>query len=177
MKALKWTLLVLLALAAVLMLGGLLLPSTFSVTRSTVVNAPADKVYALVANPRMWKHWSVWTRRDPSMQIEYFGPDSGAGAGWAWHSRSEGDGRMRFTAAEPSQRVAFELFFPDFNSTSTGSFSFVPEARGTRVTWAMEGDFGRNPLMHWMALLADRMVGPDFDAGLANLKTRAEQSP
>jgi uncharacterized protein YndB with AHSA1/START domain len=176
MKVLKWLLWTVLALAAVLLTGGLMLSPKFSVSRSTVVQAPADKVYALVASPRQWKAWSVWNRRDPSMQIDYSGPDSGAGAVWAWKSRSEGDGRMSFTAAEPNRRVVYELYFPDFGTTSTGAFAFVPEpGGGTRVTWSIEGDFGRNPLARWFALLADNMVRRDFEGGLANLKALAEQ--
>ena len=71
--------------------------------------------------------------------------------------------------------MVFELYFPDFDSTSTGTIAFTPEGAGTRVTWSMVGDMGRNPVYHWFALNADRMVGPDFEAGLANLKALAEK--
>ena len=171
----KWTAIVVVVLAVVLVAGGFLLPSTFSVTRSTLVAAPPDKVYALVADPRGWKEWSVWNRRDPAMRIEYGGPASGAGASWAWQSKSEGDGKMTFTAAEPGKLVAFDLYFPDFGTTSKGELRFTPEGDGTRVTWTMNGDFGTNPLMHWFTLLADRITGQDFDGGLANLKALAEK--
>jgi hypothetical protein len=109
------------------------------------------------------------------MQITYSGPPSGAGAGWAWKSKSEGDGRMTFTAAEPGKRVAYELFFPDFGTTSTGDLMLSPDGNGTRVTWTMNGNMGSNPLMRWIALFGDRMVGGDFEAGLANLKGLAEK--
>ena len=92
MRILKWGGAALLALVAIVLIGGLVLPSTFTVVRSTVVGAPADRVYALVADPRGWKQWSVWNKRDPAMKITYSGPASGAGAKWAWHSASEGDG-------------------------------------------------------------------------------------
>jgi uncharacterized protein YndB with AHSA1/START domain len=171
----KWLAIVVVAIAVVLVGGGYILSPTFSVTRSVVIAAPADKVYALVADPRAWKQWSVWNQRDPAMKIEYSGPESGAGAVWAWHSASEGDGRMSFTAAEPGRLVAFDLYFPDFGTTSKGALQFTPEGNGTRVSWTMNGDFGSNPLMHWFALLADRITGHDFDAGLANLKAIAEK--
>lgn len=176
MKIVKWLLISVLVLAGVLLLGGMLLSPKFSVSRSVSVNAPAAKIYPLVADPRAWKAWSVWNRRDTLMQITYSGPASGTGAAWAWHSEKEGDGKMTFTAAEPNQRVAYDLFFPDFGTTSTGAFAFTPEGPATRVTWTMNGDMGRNPLFHWMALFADRMVGKDFEAGLANLKVEAEKS-
>jgi len=108
------------------------------------------------------------------MKITYSGAASGAGAVWEWKSESQGDGRMTFTAAEPPSRVAFDLYFPDFGTTSKGELGFAPENAGTRVRWTMNGDMGRNPLLHWMALFMDKMVGPDFEAGLANLKQLAE---
>lgn len=175
MKILKWLGIVVLGLAAVVLVGGYLLPSKFSVVRSVRVEAPADKIYALVANPHNWPRWSVWHKRDPQMQIAYSGPDSGAGAKWDWKSKSEGDGSMVFTAAEPARRVAYDLYFPDFGTTSRGEFGFVPDGSATRVTWTMNGDMGGNPLFHWMALMADGMVGEDFDAGLAGLKDAAER--
>ena len=82
---------------------------------------------------------------------------------------------MTFTQAEPGQRLAYDLFFPDFGTTSTGELRLAPAGAGTRVTWVMNGDMGRNPLFRWMALNADKMIGPDFEAGLANLKALAEK--
>jgi Polyketide cyclase / dehydrase and lipid transport len=175
MRIVKWVLGIAIGLTLVLLLGGLLLSSKFSVSRSVSVNAPAEKIYPLVASPKEWKRWSVWNQRDRSMKIEYFGPESGAGAGWSWQSASEGDGKMTLTAADAGQRVAFDLFFPDFGTTSRGEFRFVPAGAGTKVTWSMEGDMGTNPLFHWFALFADRMVGKDFEGGLANLKVEAEK--
>jgi uncharacterized protein YndB with AHSA1/START domain len=175
MKVAKWLLAIVVLLAAVLLIGGWLLSPKFSVTRSVLVNAPPARAYALVVDPREWKKWSVWNRRDPAMQITYSGPSAGVGAAWAWKSRSEGDGRMVFAAADPDRRVAYELYFPDFGTTSGGELRFEPEGNATRVSWTMNGDMGSNPLFRWFALFADRMVGKDFDAGLANLKTLAEQ--
>lgn len=175
MKALKIIAIIVVLLALVLFGGGMLLSPKFHVERSTLVDAPPGKPYALVADPHRWKDWSVWNRRDPAMKIEYFGAASGAGSGWAWQSASEGDGRMTLTVAEPDRRVVFDLYFPDFDSTSTGTLTFAPEGTGTRVRWVMDGDMGKNPIGHWIGLFMDGMVGKDFDAGLANLKALAEK--
>lgn len=175
MKWLKRLLGAVIVLALILVVGGLMLSPKFNITRSTVVNAPADKIYPLVASPRQWKAWSAWNQRDPAMKIDYSGPESGTGAVWAWKSGSEGDGKMTFTGAEPPKRVGYELYFPDFGTTSTGEFRFEAEGSGTRVTWVMNGDMGRNPLNRWFALMMDGMVGKDFDQGLKNLKALAEK--
>lgn len=175
MKVLKILGGLVLLLVLVVFVGGLFLSPKFHIERSTVVNAPPDKVFALVADPRRWKDWTVWNQRDPAMKIEYFGAPAGTGAGWAWQSASEGDGRMTFTAAEPGRVLAYDLYFPDFETTSQGALRFAPEGAGTRVTWDMDGDMGRNPALRWMALFMGDMAGKDFDAGLARLKALAEK--
>jgi uncharacterized protein YndB with AHSA1/START domain len=162
------------ALALVLLVGGLFLPSGYQVSRSVEVAAEAGKVYTLVAAPRAWKRWSAWNLRDPDMAIDYSGPDSGSGAAWSWRSAGEGSGQMRFTAAVPDRQLSFELYFEDFDARSHGDFSFTPTAQGTRVTWRLAGDYGRNPLLHWLALASDNLIGPDFQAGLYQLKRLAE---
>ena len=174
MKTLKWVLGGVIAALAVLLLGGLLLSPKYSVSRSVTVNAPADKIYALVADPRRWKEWSAWNRRDPLMTITYSGAPSGSGAVWAWKSKSQGDGRMTFTTAEPGKKLGYELYLPDFGTTSAGVLAMEPAGTGTRLNWVMHGDMGSNPIYRWLALLMDSMVGKDFEAGLANLKTLAE---
>jgi uncharacterized protein YndB with AHSA1/START domain len=175
MKALKVLLIAVVALVGIIIVGGMVLSPKFTVTRTATVNAAPDKVYALVADPRGWKAWSAWNQRDPAMAIEYSGPASGAGAVWAWKSKSQGDGKMTFTTAEPGKRLGYELYFPDFGTTSTGEFRFEANGGGTQVTWVMNGDMGSNPLHRVMGQFMDKMVGPDFDTGLANLKALAEK--
>lgn len=175
MKILKWLVVTLVGLAAVVVGGGLLLTPTFTVVRSVEIAAPADKVAALVEAPRQWARWTVWNRRDPAMTMRYEGPERGTGASWSWESASEGSGRMVFTQVDPGQRVVYELSFPEFDTTSTGELRLAPLPAGTWVTWTMNGDMGANPVWRWFALFMDRMVGPDFEAGLANLKSEAEK--
>lgn len=170
----KRLLLALVALLVVAAVGGWLLPRDYHVERHIQVAAPAEQVFALVAEPSQWKRWTVWNRRDPAMAISYFGPASGAGAGWAWRSPSQGDGRMTLTQVQPPARVAYDLYFPDWDDTTQGELRFEARDGGTRVSWTMDGRMGANPLMRWMGLLMDRLVGPDFADGLAQLKVIAE---
>ena len=175
MRIVKRAAIVVAVLVVLLLVVGFFLPSTFTVVRSTEIAAPTSKVYPLVADPRGWKQWSAWNRRDPQMQIEYSGPQQGMGAKWAWKSKSQGDGEMTFTSVEPGRRVSFDLYFPDFGTTSKGELRFDPTGSGTRVTWTMNGDMGTNPIYRWFALGAEGMVGTDFDEGLAGLKAAAEK--
>ena len=176
MKFLKWFLIAIVALALLLVGAGLAMPSKFRVERTALINAPADKVYALVADPRQWPRWGVWNQRDPNMKVTFSGAQSGAGARWSWESKSEGSGAMGFTRVEPGRMVEYSLTFPEYGMSSKGALTMSAEGGGTRVSWTNEGDVGANPLMHWMALMMDRMVGPDFEKGLGNLKALAERN-
>ena len=118
----------------------------------------------------------MWNRRDPNMKIDYAGPESGLGAKWSWESKTEGSGEMEFTQAEQNKLLGYRLTFKDFNSTSTGMLKLEPEGAATKVTWSFAGDAGNNPMMRYMGLMMDGMIGKDFDAGLANLKALAEKN-
>ena len=175
MKIIQWTLAVLGAVVLLLVAGGFFLPSTFRVERSTVVNAPPKKIYDLVVEPKQWPKWSAWNARDPNMKITYKGPPFGMGARWEWVSKTEGTGAMEFTRVEPDRAVEYSLSFPEYNMRSTGAITMEPSGNATKVTWTNSGDLGNNPLKRYLTLTMDRMVGPDFEAGLANLKALAEK--
>jgi len=175
MKIVQWSLAVVGAIVLAAVLVGLFLPSSFAVRRSIDIAAPADRIYDYVVEPRKWSQWSVWTRRDPAMRIVYSGPPFGMGARWTWESKSEGNGTMEITRVEPDRRVEYALFFPAFNMRSTGAIAMAPGKGITRVTWTNGGDVGGNPLKHFLAAAMDRIVGPDFEQGLANLKALAEK--
>ncbi|HEY2627621.1 MAG TPA: SRPBCC family protein [Usitatibacter sp.] len=175
MKFVQWALAIVGAIVLAFVVGGLFAPSSFLVSRSTLINAPAKKVYDLVVEPRQWANWSEWNRRDPAMKITYKGPPFGMGARWDWVSKTEGSGSMEFTRVEPDKVVEYSLLFPDYNMKSTGALRLEPEGNATRITWTNTGDVGGNPLKHYMALMMDHLVGPDFEAGLRNLKALAEK--
>jgi uncharacterized protein YndB with AHSA1/START domain len=176
-KFLQWALAVIGGIVLLIVLGGLLLPSTFLVERSIEINAPARTIYDYVVEPKQWTKWSVWTQRDPDMRITYSGPPFGMGAKWSWVSKTEGTGNMQFTRVEPDKRVEYVLAFPDYGMRSNGSLSIEPAGTRMKVTWIATGDVGPNPLKRYLAVMMDRMVGPDFEAGLANLKAVAESKP
>jgi uncharacterized protein YndB with AHSA1/START domain len=164
---------VLIVLLAVI---GFALPKTFHIERSQVIAAPAEKIYPLIADPHNWPKWGIWNQRDPNMKMDFSGSPSGAGAKWSWQSKSEGNGQMEFTAAEPDRQISYRLIFADFGMVSGGALKLAPEGTGTRITWTNEGEFGGNPFNRYFGLMMDKMVGKDFDGGLNNLKQLAEKS-
>jgi uncharacterized protein YndB with AHSA1/START domain len=144
------------------------------VERSTVINAPAPKVYALIADPKAWVRWTVWNQREPGMKMAFSGAAAGQGAKWEWEGK-DGRGSMEFTGAQPDESIAYRLGFVEMNMFSTGVLTLAPQGQATRISWTNVGDMGRNPMMRWFAPFMDRMMGPDFEAGLANLKALAEK--
>lgn len=177
MKILKKSLLVLLALILIWFAFAFSLPHQYGVTRSIVIQAKPQQIYGLIVAPKEWKKWSVWNQRDPQMQITYSGPEQGKGAKWDWKSQSEGNGGMVLLDVGDNQVVNYQLHFEGMGKPSAGSIMLDLEGDQTKVTWSMTGSTEGEWMMKLFVPFMDRMVGPDFEKGLANLKQLVEKSP
>lgn len=175
MKLLKRLLLGIGILLALLAIVGFFLPSRYRVERSIVVNAPAEAVFARVNTLRTWPEWTAWTKaKYPDMETTFSGPDAGVGSVYQWSGKSSGIGSLKITEAEPAKRIVYDLDFENGKYLSVGTIAFIPEGASTRVTWVDEGALGANPINRWFGLMMDSMMGPDFEAGLKNLKQQSE---
>jgi hypothetical protein len=150
-------------------------PSEFHVERSIDVAAPPARVAAHVNDFRAWTAWSPWEKKDPALKRTYSGPPSGEGASYAWEGNADvGEGRMTIERTSATEtRVRLEFLKP-FAATNTATYSFVPAAGGTRVTWGMDGEAGFVAKAFHLFFDMDALVGKDFEQGLAALKTAAE---
>lgn len=169
--------LLVLAVAIVLFLGyAATRPDTFHVERSASIAAPPAAVYPHLVGFRQWPAWSPWEKLDPGMKREFGGPEGAVGATYAWEGNSDvGKGKMTLTDTEPPSNLKIRLDFVEpFASTSVTTFALAPEGEGTRVTWSMHGD--QNFLAKVMCIFIDmdKMVGGDFEKGLASLKQVSE---
>jgi hypothetical protein len=151
-------------------------PNTFHVERSASMAAPPEVVYAQVADFHNWSAWSPWEKLDPNMQRTIAGPESGKGATYAWAGNKDaGEGRMTITDAEPGSEVEIQLdFIKPFASSNRAGFKFTPEGSGTNVKWTMDGNHNFLSKAMCVFMDMDQMVGKDFEAGLATLKTVSE---
>jgi hypothetical protein len=154
-------------------------PSTFHYERSTTVAAPPGAVYALVSDFHRWGSWSPWEKLDPDMKRTFDGAPSGAGAKYAWTGNDKvGEGRMTIEEAKPGESVRIKLeFLKPWAATNSTTFTLQPAGAGVRVIWAMEGTntFGAKAVGLFMSM--DKMIGDDFEKGLAELKRQAESPP
>ena len=165
---------ILVALAVFLVVLGAVVatrPAEFQVERSRTVAAPPSVVHAYINDFRKWPEWSPWEKLDPSMKREVSGAPSGAGATYRWSGNSDvGEGRMTITDSKPPESVAIRLeFLKPWEATSTTRFELRPSGTGTNVTWTMTGQNNFMAKAFSMVMDMDKMVGGDFEKGLANL--------
>jgi len=168
---------VLLALAiAVVLILAATKPGSFSVRRTATMNAPAEKIFALISDFHQWGAWSPWETRDPGMKRSFEGVARGKGAVYAWDgNKNVGSGRMEILEAATPSKITIKLdFFKPFEGHNTAEFTMLPQGSATEVNWVMYGpaSFMSKVMQVFMSL--DRMIGKDFEAGLANLKKRVE---
>jgi uncharacterized protein YndB with AHSA1/START domain len=151
-------------------------PDTFRVERTTVVNAPADKVFPLIADFHQWLNWSPWEGRDPALKRSYSGAERGKGAVYAWDgNKNVGSGRMEILEATSPSTVVIQLdFLKPFEAHNTAEFTMLPQGGATSVIWVMQGPAPFMSKVMQVFMNMERMIGKDFETGLANLKTMTE---
>lgn len=151
-------------------------PSEFRVSRSTLVFAPADKLFAEVDDFHRWQAWSPYEKLDPGMQRTFAGPAAGIGAIYGWSGdKNVGAGKMTITESVPAQKVGIRLeFTKPMAAVSESTFTFQPEGSETRVRWEMTGRNNYLSKIFCLFMNMDKMIGGQFEEGLANLKRLAE---
>ena len=154
-------------------------PADYRVTRNALLTAPPAAVFAEVNDFHHWEAWSPWAKMDPAARNTFSGTASGTGAVFAWAGNDKvGEGKMTLTESLPPGRILIRLeFLKPFENTSMTEFLFQPEGQGTRVTWTMTGHKGFLSKAICLFMNMDRMVGGDFEKGLANLQVVTGKRP
>ena len=156
--------------------GAYLIPAETVVQRQVVINAPPDKVFAIVGDLRRFNEWSPWAGLDPAAQYSFEGPVVGVGQKMTWTSANPDVGRGSQTVTEhvPPGKVAIDLDFGSMGKAQS-SIQLVPVDGGTGVTWGFKTE-ATGVLDRWMSLMFDDWVGADYEKGLTRLKALAESS-
>jgi uncharacterized protein YndB with AHSA1/START domain len=152
-------------------------PNTFEVKRSLVMAAPPEKIFPLIDHFTAWPQWSPYEKLDAAMKKEFPGAAHGPGAMYAWEGNSKaGKGRMEITSTTPPTRMEMSLHFDKpMRCDNTVVFTLVPQGNTTDVTWAMLGKQMFIMKVVGVFMNMDKMIGKDFEVGLANLKAIAEK--
>jgi uncharacterized protein YndB with AHSA1/START domain len=152
-------------------------PEAFSVERSTLIKAPADKIFAVINDFHRWPEWSPYEKLDPSMKRTLSGAAAGKGAIYEWNGNNKvGTGRMEILDSQPPSKVAIKLdFIKPFEGHNTAEFTMAPQGDSTLVTWAMVGKAPFVSKLMQVFVNLDTMIGKAFEEGLVNLKALAEK--
>ncbi len=167
--------LVVLALAALLVFAATR-PDSFRIERKALIAAPPEAIFPQINSFRAWTAWSPWEGKDPAMRRQYGERTAGVDASYAWAgNRLVGVGRMEIVESVPPSRVVIRLtFLKPFKAVNMAEFTLTPQGAGTEVTWAMHGASPYLSKVMGVVVNMDRMVGRDFETGLANLKRVVE---
>lgn len=170
-------LIVIAALIVILLVVAAMKPDTFRVQRAATIKAPPSKIFPLINDFHNWPAWSPWEKIDPDMTRTHSGPQTGKGAVYAWEGNKKvGSGRMEITESAPSSRLSLKLdFLKPFEAHNITDFTLEPSGDSTNVTWAMHGPNQFMTKVMTIFKSMDQMVGKDFEAGLANMKSIAEK--
>ncbi len=175
MKSLKKGLLGLVVFVLAMSVISQFLPDQYRVERKILIAAKPPSIFPWINQLKKWPEWSAWTpAKDPSLVYAYEGPAEGVGAISKWDAKKLGQGTMKITQADPSKGITFDLSFEHGRYLSVGTLTFQASGESTEVIWGMDGKVNRNPMDRWFSLLMDRLVSPDLEEGLRNLKGRAE---
>ena len=178
-KILLGAVVMIVVLIAVFLIMVMLQPSHYQVERTATINAPAPVVFGLVNDFHKWETWSPWEKLDPAIKKSFEGPPAGTGSMYSWSGNSEvGEGKITITESRPSDLVKLRLeFIKPFAATSVTDFTFTPSGNSTNVKWTMAGENNFIAKAFSMFMNMDKMVGGDFEKGLAQMKKVAESAP
>jgi len=154
-------------------------PSEFRVARSATIAAPAAAVFAQVNDFHKWEAWSPWAKLDPAAKNSFEGPSAGNGAIFRWAGNHEvGEGSMTIIESRPSELIRIKLeFLKPFAGTNTAEFAFRSEGNQTAVTWSMFGTNNFIAKAFCLFMSMDKIVGGQFEKGLASMKSVVETVP
>ncbi|MCC6466927.1 MAG: SRPBCC family protein [Alphaproteobacteria bacterium] len=152
-------------------------PDTFRVERTASIKAPPEKIFALVNDLHQHRLWSPWEKKDPDMKRSYSGAASGKGAVYEWDGNKEiGKGRMAIAETKPPTQVVFALdFLQPFEAHNIAGFDLRPKGDATDVTWSIHGPMPFLSKVMCVFFDMDKMIGREFETGLANLKAVTER--
>lgn len=168
---------VVLATIAAILIYAATRPDSFRVERTATMNAPAEKIFPYIDGLKRWTEWSPYEGRDPAMKRTYGGAESGKGAVYEWDGNDNvGKGRMEIVDSTPPHRVVIKLdFLKPFEGHNMAELIVEPKGGQTIVTWAMYGPSTFMTKLIGTFMDMDDMIGRDFAAGLAKLKTVVEK--
>ena len=177
MKILKIIGIIIVVLILIVVGYGLSLSGEAQMERSTVINAPIEKVFNSVNTFANVPEWSPWIKMDPEVKIEFSGPENGKGAKYSWDSQNPelGQGTQEILESREGNYVKTQMVFA-IPGEYYAEYILEPTEGGTKLTWTYDG---RVDGLFWKILMsnAEAQLGPMYEQGLADLKNYIESLP
>ena len=153
-------------------------PADFHVERSATLSASPAALFEHVNNHHKFAVWNPFMKLDPNVKNTYSGPESGVGAACSWDGNGDvGAGTCTIIESKPGELVRCRMDWKrPMEGVAMVDFTFKPDGDKTIVTWAM---YGKNSFMGKAVSLfmnCDKMCGPQFEKGLADLGAIASAS-
>lgn len=173
----KGILVLILLIVVVVLVLAVRQPDSFRIARTVTIKAPPERIFALINDFHSWSAWSPFEHLDPDMKRTFSGAPSGVGSVYEWDGKGKaGAGRMEITTATPTQQIVIKLdFLKPFEAHNQAEFTLKTQGDSTEVTWAMSGAMQFIAKVMGVFFNMDKMIGADFETGLANLKAAAEK--
>jgi hypothetical protein len=180
--AMGWTIALVIVIVLVVLIAAVLViaamkPDNFRVQRIATINASPEKIFPHINDFHNWQAWSPWEKLDPALNRTFSGTANGKGSVYDWEGNKQvGKGRMEITESSPPSKIVIKLdFFKPFEAHNTSDFTFAGQGDSTTVTWGMNGQMPFFFKVMTIVTSMDKMIGKDFEKGLASLKEITEK--
>ena len=162
-------------IVAILLIAAIM-PSSYTVEKSTVIKKPAAFVKSRVADLQYYKDWNPWKKTDPGSEHEITGSADTPGHKYAWNGKKIGMGSLTLKHSD-DKHVNFDLqFIKPWKAQADDNWLFESWGDGgeTKVTWQNSGKLPW-PIARLISPLLRSTLNKQFDQGLQNLKAMCEQ--
>ncbi|HEX5056198.1 MAG TPA: SRPBCC family protein [Gammaproteobacteria bacterium] len=151
-------------------------PDTFEIHRSTSIKAPPEKIFPFLNDFRQAMLWSPYEKKDPAMKRSFSGPAGGKGSVYEFEGNKDiGAGRLEILDSVADSRVTLRLdMHKPFKGSNIIEYALEPKGETTDMIWSMHGEAPFISRVICLFMNMDNMVGKDFEAGLASLKSLVE---
>jgi effector-binding domain-containing protein len=143
--------------------------SKLNVSKSIEINAPAEKIRAVLSDFNLWQAWSPWLIAEPAAKVNV----SQDGKSYDWQGRRVGHGEMQ-VIEENEHSINYDLkFLKPHKSKAKTAFHLRPNGNSTKVEWTMNS--GWPFFLFFMRKQMEGYIGMDYLRGLTMLKEYLEK--
>ena len=165
----------LLSIILLLVVIGVLLPSSYHVERSIRIKKSSKVIFPYLNNLQKWGSWtSLNANKDYSLEQQFSGSNQGIGSEMAYHGDKLGKGKIKIVDNELNDHVSFSLLINNrFKTDGVIQIESLAET-DSEVIITLDGDVGFHLPNRFIILMMNNIAGSLFEESLNRLKMVAE---